>query len=210
MLELSADLVRRALTGPAPFSVPAADGPLSPAAIVVPVVFEGDASAWVVVRSEALAEHAGELGFPGGKPEAEDASLSAAALRELAEETGVSRSSMLGALTPVPVVTGRYLIHPFVAEVSGEPTLSGEIAELLRVPIEPWIDGRLPIAAAMTRWRGAEFLLPHFEIGRHVLYGASACVFYDLLFRVASALGRTLPPLREVAEPPWRGRYDDQ
>ncbi len=136
-------------------------------------------------------------------------SLADAAVRELAEETGITGPGILGELTPVPVVTGRYRIHPFVASIAvqSDPAPSAEIAEVLRVPLEPWLDGRLPHVGAVTKWRGVELLLPHFELEGRVLYGASALIFYDLLFRIAHVRGQRLPSPRVEQTPPWLGRY---
>jgi 8-oxo-dGTP pyrophosphatase MutT (NUDIX family) len=208
---LSPELVREALQGPAAFAEPSGEGlgPLLPAAVIVPLVLTDSPHVMVVVRAAELREHAGELGFPGGKREAHDASLADAAVRELSEETGLTEPAILGKLTPVPVVTGRYVIHPFVASIDArsEPRTSPEIAEVLRMPIEPWLDGRAQLAGAKTEWRGVEMVLPHFEIQGRVLYGASALIFYDLLFRIAQLRGQSLPPPRVEQTPPWLGRY---
>jgi 8-oxo-dGTP pyrophosphatase MutT (NUDIX family) len=183
-----------------------------PAAVVVPIVLAPEPHAAVVLRGVDLKEHAGEVGFPGGKPDARDADLAATALRELEEEVGVPRSEveLCGELRPTPVITGRYLIHPFVG-VLGPGAIprvaSAEIARVLTLPLMPLLDGGAPIGAVKGEWSGATFFAPHFALDGCVLYGASAYILYELLARLAAALGRALPPLRLQDELPWGSRY---
>ncbi len=68
---IDAGLIRRALEESSTYAELRAGidpGSYAAAGVVVPVVFAPDPQALVVVRSSSLAEHAGELGFPGGKP----------------------------------------------------------------------------------------------------------------------------------------------
>jgi 8-oxo-dGTP pyrophosphatase MutT (NUDIX family) len=184
------------------------------AGVVVPVVFGAEPHALVVVRSSTLAEHAGELGFPGGKPLTADESVRDAAFRELEEELGFERAEVeeLGQLSSVPVVTGKYLITPFVARISPEasPELDGsEIEGVIRVPLAAWLDGTRRFGGFSTEWRGAPYVIPHFHLEGHVLYGASALIFFELLERMSRALGVTLPEPVIEKERPWGERYPE-
>ncbi len=210
MRPITPEVLREALTLPAPFPPPSTDA-VAPAAVLVPVRCGDVARVIVVARSEHLAEHAGEIGFPGGKPEPGDASLEAAALREAEEEVGIraEQLELLGPLTPVPVVTGRYLIHPYVGVLSRDAAVeatSSEVAAVLSVPLDDYLSGKR-VEAVMTKWRGRDFPLPHFRLGERVLYGASAVVFAELLVRVSTVLGVTLPEPELVTEFPWQDRY---
>ncbi|NUO48357.1 MAG: CoA pyrophosphatase [Polyangiaceae bacterium] len=177
------------------------------AAVVVPLSLSspGAPVAFVLVRSAELRDHAGELGFPGGKVERGE-SLSAAALREVEEEIGVGAADvdLLGELTPVPVVTGRFLLHPFVAAVGSIPQItSSEHAELHEVPLARWLTDREEIEITEAPWRGLDLMVPHFRIGPHVMYGASAAIFFELL----SLLSPRPLVTKMVDEKPWGDRY---
>jgi 8-oxo-dGTP pyrophosphatase MutT (NUDIX family) len=186
-----------------------------PAGVVLPIELAPEPRALFVLRSAHLKDHAGEVGFPGGKPEPFDVDLQATALRELSEEIGIGADDVewCGHLTPRPVITGRYLIHPFVAVVreGARPTvLSPEIERVLSLPLLPLITGELPFYAVrdhpLRRWP----YVPHFRLGARepsVLYGASAYIFYELLLRLAQELSVVLadPILEDV--PPWGDRY---
>src|ERR671920_2563855 len=57
------------------------------AAVLVPVVLEpGGAQVVYTLRTGGLEDHAGQVSFPGGGPDARDGSLLATALREAEEE----------------------------------------------------------------------------------------------------------------------------
>lgn len=186
-----------------------------PAGVVLPIKLTPEPRALFVLRSDHLKDHPSEVGFPGGKPEPFDIDLRATAVRELSEEIGIGEADIewCGRLTPCPVITGRYMIHPFVAAVREgvSPTvMSPEIARVLSLPLLPLIAGELPFYATAGQWRGRYRLVPHFRLGPgepSILYGASAHIFHELLSRLARELSMVLAdPILET-EPPWGDRY---
>ncbi len=214
-MELTTALLREALAASAPLlslGVAIDVSRARPAGVVVPVRLGPEPAVTLVLRASQLRDHAGEVGFPGGKPEAGDADLASTALRELEEEVGVSGSEvdLVGELRPVPVITGRYLIHPFVGvlRAGASPRVaSAEIARVITLPLLPILRGEQPIFAVTGEWLGATVFAPHFPLEGCVLYGASAYIFYELIARLAVRLGCTLPPPQIEAAPPWGDRY---
>jgi 8-oxo-dGTP pyrophosphatase MutT (NUDIX family) len=181
-----------------------------PAAVAVPIAFGARAIVHAVLRGAQLRDHAGEVGFPGGKVEPTDVDLRATALRELGEEVGVLDAEPMGELTPVPVITGRYLIHPFVVAVDRTaPVIASEteIAAILPIDLEGYLTGELTFGGVEGTYRGERFVTPHFDLGKAVLYGASAFVLYELLLLIADELGQVLPEPQLVSEKPWGDRY---
>jgi len=69
----------------------AREQPIRPAAVLIPVVDHPQPSVLLTQRSPHLADHAGQIAFPGGKIETTDASPLEAALREAEEEVGLKR-----------------------------------------------------------------------------------------------------------------------
>ncbi len=204
--------MRQALTLPSPLPPPLSRPQAKPAAVVLPIRFEPEVSVIAVIRSEKLRDHPGEVGFPGGKLEEDDRDLRAAAFREAREEVALAATDLeeLGTLSPVPVVTGRFLIHPFVAAVKpgAEPRVaSSELSRMVEVPIAPWITGERRHGAVAAEVRGRRWLLPHFDVADRVLYGASAIIFYELLLRLCNVLGVEMPEPRVQQELPWGDRY---
>ena len=75
----------------------------------------------VLTRRRAdLRRHAGEISFPGGRQDAEDATLIDTALREAEEEIGLPREDVhvLGELPSTSTFATNYLIHPFVGQIA--------------------------------------------------------------------------------------------
>ena len=79
-------------TDPAVLAAIAAVRPIRPAAVLVPVIEHHDPSVLFTQRSSHLADHGGQISFPGGKIDAGDASPADAALREAEEEIALARS----------------------------------------------------------------------------------------------------------------------
>ena len=149
------------------------------------------------------------MAFPGGKPEPGDDGLLGTALRETFEEVGLPPEELdpLGTLSPCPVISGRYLIHPYVVAVpsgiSAQAT-SSEVARLLELPLLPLLRGERLVRVTPIQWRGSEVLVRHLDVDGALLFGATAVIFFELVDRLAEYLGLVLPPPELVREPPWK------
>lgn len=184
---------------PIPDVVPA--GKRVETAVLVPLVVSPRPSVTMLVRAAGLRHHAGEVCFPGGKREEGDASLAATALREAHEEIGLPADTVdiLGALSPVPVATSHFRIHPFVGWISSQPVWckSGEVHRVLDIPFEALASGQVVHQAVEVVWAGRTILSPFFVFEDETrLYGASAFVLVELMSVVGAAFGLELPPAR--------------
>ena len=110
------------------------------AAVLVPlVVHEGGSSLLLTRRTEHLRDHAGQISFPGGRVEADDADSEATALREAEEEIGLAHEhvEVIGRLPAYTTVTA-FVVTPVVALVRPGFTLRldpFEVAEAFEVPL---------------------------------------------------------------------------
>lgn len=216
-MQITLELVRSALATAKRPVADLAHGPIDvsrarAAGVVIPLALGPEPRVYLMVRGSDLTDHAGEVCFPGGKPEAQDLDLRATAARELEEEVAVRLDQLewAGELSACPVITGRYLIHPFVAVLQEGATprpASGEVARIVSLPLLPLLTGELPTFAVKRLWEGVEITAPHFPVEGNVLYGASAYIFYELLTKLAAALGHDLPPFHFQDTPPWGTRY---
>jgi 8-oxo-dGTP pyrophosphatase MutT (NUDIX family) len=216
-MQITVDLLRAALASDKRPLADLAHGPIDvsrarAAGVVIPLALLPEPRVYLMVRGADLTDHAGEVCFPGGKPEAHDLDLRATAARELEEEVAVQRAELtwVGELSPTPVITGRFLIHPFVA-VLNEGVVprpaSSEVARIVSLPLIPLLTGELPTFAVKRLWDGVAVTAPHFPVEGNVLYGATAYIFYELLAKIALELDHALPPFVLQDEPPWGTRY---
>ena len=125
-----------ALDRPAPEATPGQRR----AAVLVPLfVRDGSLRVLLTRRTETVEHHRGQISFPGGVEEDEDASAFATAVRETEEELGIAPEDVrpLGALTPLTTVTDFY-VEPFVGAIPYPHVLrpaEAEIAEVIEIPV---------------------------------------------------------------------------
>ena len=115
-------------------------GPTAQASVLVPlVVRDGGLQVLLTQRGAHLRSHAGQISFPGGKVEAQDADAVATALRETEEVVGLARQhvEVIGRLPVYTTVTG-FVVTPVVALVQPPFALRidrGEVDEAFEVPL---------------------------------------------------------------------------
>jgi 8-oxo-dGTP pyrophosphatase MutT (NUDIX family) len=163
-----------------------AAGEQIPAAVLVPLFIAGEQHEPHVVltkRRADLRRHAGEISFPGGRRDSEDASLEETALREAEEEIGLTRSqvSLLGTLEPASTFATNYIIHPFVAQIPAGVVwrLSAkEVDAVLELPLAALRAGR---TRAPIERRGITFETDAYVVDEHLVWGATARIIETLL-----------------------------
>jgi 8-oxo-dGTP pyrophosphatase MutT (NUDIX family) len=174
---LDGELPLRGLAWEGPF------GKIREAAVLVALTNETTPNVILGRRAMHLPLHPGEVAFPGGKREPEDATPWVTALREANEEVGLHSelAEPLGELSPLITRTG-FEVHPCVARVPRGLDLVVDPAEFDSVftqPLEIFADRdlfRLEPMSDGSRTR----MVPHYQVGDDNIWGVTAAVLAQL------------------------------
>ncbi len=156
-------------------------------AAVLMLLFDRDGETYVVLtrRTETVATHKGQISFPGGMREPEDASLLETALRETQEELGIEpdQVQIVGRLAEVPTVASNFTVAPFVGYLTTAPDYrpyTREVAEVIEVPLSALRDPTSITeqeVEASDGWRQVQ----GFRYGQHFIWGATARILMHFL-----------------------------
>ena len=140
-------------------------------------------------RRADLRRHAGEISFPGGRRDDDDADLAATALREAEEEIGLdpargrARRRAAADRRPSSPATGSTpssaaIPHPGELDLEPNPA---EVETVLTFSLDVLREGY-----AMRRLvrRGVPIHTPTYEVEGHLIWGATARILGDLLERL--------------------------
>lgn len=123
------------------------------AAVLIACVEDEEPHLILTVRSHEMPHHAGQVGLPGGRIQAGDATPTDTALREAEEEIGLERDlvEVLGQMPVIDTITG-FRMTPVVGWVASNPVLrpcDREVRTLFRVPLAEVLN---PSSYSSHRW----------------------------------------------------------
>ncbi|MFC2062605.1 NUDIX hydrolase [Chloroflexota bacterium] len=156
-----------------------------PAAVLVPLYFrEGEDYLLLTKRTQEVREHKGQVSFPGGTYQDEDADLLETALRECTEEIGLVPDvvEILGELDDTVSITSNYVITSFVGLIPWPYRFlvnSGEIERLIEVPVAELRGGACRREVKVTDGRAVTSYSYHYQ--GEVIWGATARILTQLL-----------------------------
>ena len=157
-----------------------------PAAVLMPLVRrESGVTVLLTQRTDDMPSHAGQIAFPGGRKQAEDADAAATALRETEEEVGLARQyiDVIGAVDLYRTGTG-YEITPIVGIVTPGFTTRAdprEVADIFEVPLAHFLDERNHRIDSRV-WQGRERRYYAMPYGERYIWGATAGMLKNLHF----------------------------
>jgi 8-oxo-dGTP pyrophosphatase MutT (NUDIX family) len=165
----------------------AREQPIRPAAVLIPIVDHPEPTVLLTQRSPHLADHAGQIAFPGGKIDATDASPRDAALREAEEEVGLDRAFVdpLGYLGVYGTSFG-FRILPTVARVRPGFSLRinrSEVDDAFEVPLAFLMNPSNHQLHA-REFRGVERTYYAMPFAERYIWGATAGILRVLYERI--------------------------
>ncbi len=161
------------------------------AAVLVPLYLrDRDLVAVLTRRRGDLPRHAGEISFPGGRPDDPDEDLRRTALREAHEEIGLDPAAveLVGALPPVGTLVTGYRIFPFVGSVAPGHAWTPQEAEVEQVLELSLHDLARGFKRKRMVRKGVPIQTPTYTVAGHLVWGATARMVEQLLARLAPLL----------------------
>jgi 8-oxo-dGTP pyrophosphatase MutT (NUDIX family) len=162
-----------------------------PAAVLVPLFqHSGEWHLLLTKRTNEVESHKGQVAFPGGKVDAEDATRTDTALREAEEEIGLKRGDVqvVGRLDELLTVTqwritpivGIFLYpRPFVLSTAELSEVFSVSLTWLADPKNLTVEYREPIVP------GPKIPVYHYYYGAYDIWGATARIIRNLLEVIA-------------------------
>ncbi len=153
------------------------------------------ADAWrlaLTLRTDTLADHAGQVSLPGGAIDLGE-SDQRAALRELQEELGPSPDSvtMLGQLSPLYLFNSGYRVSSWLAVASDRPAWRPnplEVVALFEIPLTHLLDPANVTVREHQRF-GIAARCPGYVWQDYHIWGFTALVLAELMTLVAATDG---------------------
>lgn len=156
------------------------------AAVLVPLVWEN--AQWNLIftrRAMNLADHSGQISFPGGAWEEQDGNLERTALREAWEEIGIEPTSVavLGKMARFDMVSS-FQVTPVVGVVAWPFELAlnpGEVARAFTVPLD-WLADPRNYQIKQRQFENQTVRIPYYnEYDGEIIWGATAQIAQEFL-----------------------------
>jgi 8-oxo-dGTP pyrophosphatase MutT (NUDIX family) len=148
---------------------------------------DAEAEVILIERVDRGGQHSGEMSFPGGKPEPEDADIVATAIREATEEVGLDAGAagvrVVGELETFWIPVSGYRVTPILAVAARRPDLyvasPDEVASIVRAPLSAFLPDA-PIELVETTIRDFPLRFGAYPVAGHRVWGATARILGQL------------------------------
>jgi 8-oxo-dGTP pyrophosphatase MutT (NUDIX family) len=161
------------------------------AAVLIAVTDRAEPGVILTQRPETMRKHPGQIAFPGGRMDAEDADQTFAALREAHEEIGLHPSAVdvIGAVDQYRTITG-YIITPIIGVIAPDLPLianDGEVEAIFEVPLS-FLMNPLHHQIREVDWNGQMRTYHEMIWEDRRIWGATAAMIVNLSRRLAWTL----------------------
>ncbi len=159
-------------------------GEFPDAAVLMAITNQADPEILLTKRAEGLSSHGGDVAFPGGKKDPEDADLLSTALRETEEEVGLEREriTVLGPLNQL-ISRNKVRVSPWVGVMEPQQVYQPnphEVESIFHVPVSFFLDTP-PAVVRRIELLGGEVLVPVYHYEDYKVWGLTAMIIVNFL-----------------------------
>lgn len=160
------------------------EGRLPEAAVLMPITRGESPELVLTLRAIGLSTHGGEVAFPGGRRDPEDADLLSTALREADEEIGLAPGivEVVGPLSSLISIHGIH-VTPYVGIVPSYVDYranDAEIASVFSVPLSFFCEVPPDVTHRIDH-RGSAWYIPSYRYGEYQIWGLTAMMIVELV-----------------------------
>lgn len=139
----------------------------------------------LILRKTYKGVHSNQVGFPGGRVEAEDRDLEHTALRETEEEVGIPQQEVevLRKLTRLYIPPSNFWVQPFIGVMQRSPKLipqESEVEAVLEIELKDFLDDGCLTTQTLSTSYASDIEVPAFLLNGHVVWGATAMMLSEM------------------------------
>lgn len=166
---------------------PMPEGPFTPAAVLVAITDRPAPGMLLTLRHAGLRQHSGQVAFPGGRLDPDDADAIAAALREAEEEIALPPGAVevIGRSDTFRTGTG-FAIEPIIGIVPPDLPLraaDGEVEAIFEVPLDFLLDSANRELKTVD-WPGGKRSYYEYLWEERRIWGVTAAILVNLARRI--------------------------
>jgi len=171
------------------------------AGVLLPLLAEeGHYKVLFTRRTDRVGHHKGQISFPGGAVDKEDATIEETVLRETYEEIGISRGhiEILGRIDDVLTMASNYVVHPLVGCITHLNDLvinRAEVEKIVKAPLSLFHRANAEKKRHSVEYEGVIYETPAYEYGKDLIWGATASMMENFLEIIGDKL--CLPPMKK-------------
>lgn len=146
-------------------------------------------------RKEYPGVHGGQMSFPGGKKDKNDATITQTALRETEEEIGVNagKIEVLGALSQLYIPPSNFLVSPYIGYCANpypfQPEAK-EVEQIIEIPVSFFLSKNgIDLQREIKLYNGHTVNAPAYVYKEHVIWGATAIILSEFTYIVEKITG---------------------
>ena len=161
----------------------------NPSEAGVMAVFYPDASndtrIVLILRKTYKGVHSNQVGFPGGRREAEDHDLQDTALRETEEEVGIPKEKIevIKKLSKLYIPPSNFWVQPYIGIVDETPQFvreESEVEAILEVLLSDFLNDQNIISEKLTTSYADDMDVPAYLLNEKVVWGATGMMLSEV------------------------------